>query len=111
MLARLESFSGAISEGEREFLVEQIDNYLASGESNIGRLRVLLSRANKLLQNSILIGSSPNFESYRTAVMTPMKQIADSSLDFIPEEEREEARQFLLDGKTTLEELQEIYND
>ena len=47
---------GAISEGERKFLVEQIGNYLASGESNIGRLRVLLSRANKLLQNGILIG-------------------------------------------------------
>ena len=111
VLARLVAFTGAISEGERKFLVEQIGNYLASGESNIGRLRVLLSRANKLLQNGILIGSSPNFESYRTAVMTPMKQIADSSLDFIPEEEREDARQFLLDGKTTLEELQDIYND
>ena len=111
VLARLESFTGAISEGERQFLVDQIGNYFASGESNIGRLKVLLGRANRLIQNSILIGSSPNFESYRAAVMTPMKQIADSSLDFIPEKEREDARQFLLDGKTTLEELQDIYND
>jgi hypothetical protein len=109
VLARLEAFTGAISEGERQFLVDQIGNYFASGESNIGRLKVLLDRANRLIQNSILIGSSPNFESYRTAVMTPMKQIADSDLDFIPENERDEARQALQNGQVTLEQLQDMY--
>ena len=109
VLARLEAFTGAISEGERQFLVDQIGNYFASGESNIGRLKVLLDRANRLIQNSILIGSSPNFESYRTAVMTPMKQIADSDLGFIPENERDEAKQALENGQVTLEELQDMY--
>lgn len=109
VLARLAAFTGAISNQEREFLVEQIGNYLASGESNIGRLKVLLDRANRLIQNSILIGSSPNFESYRTAVMTPMKQIADSDLGFIPENERDEAKQALENGQVTLEELQDMY--
>lgn len=111
VLARLEAFTGAISNEERKYLEKLVGDYFASGESNIGRLRTILRETNRIIQNSILIGSSPNFESYRTAVMTPMKQIADSSLDFIPEEEREDARQFLLDGKTTLEELQDIYND
>jgi len=109
VLARLEAFTGAISEGERQFLVDQIGNYFASGESNIGRLKTLLNRANKEIQNSILIGSSPNFDAYQTAVMTPMKQIADADLDFIPENERDEARQALQNGQVTLEQLQDMY--
>jgi hypothetical protein len=34
VLARLESFTGAISDGERKFLIDQIGSYQASGESN-----------------------------------------------------------------------------
>lgn len=109
VLARLEAFTGAISEGERKFLIEQVGNYLASGESNIGRLKVLLDRTNRLIQNGVLIGSSPNFDAYRTAVMTPIKQIADADLSFIPESERDEARQALQNGQVTLEQLQDMY--
>ena len=109
VLARLKSFTGAISEGERLYLERLVGDYLASGESNIGRLKTLLQETNKVIQNSILIGSSPNFESYRTAVMTPMKQIADADLGFIPENERAEAQQALKNGEVTLEQLQDMY--
>ena len=68
VLAKLEVFTGAISEGERNFLIEQVGNYLSSGESNLGRLIPLLERAEQLFNNSMLIARSPSFESYLNKV-------------------------------------------
>ena len=64
MLAKLASFTGAISEGERNFLIEQVGSYLSSGESNLGRLIPLLERAEQLFDNSYIIATSKDFESY-----------------------------------------------
>jgi len=110
VLARLAAFTGAISEGERNFLVEQIGSYLASGESNIGRLKVLLSRANKLMQQSILIGSSPNFESYRTAVMAPAKSFSVTldDLSFAPEADRKGLLEMIQRGDLTLRQAKDF---
>lgn len=110
VLDRLKRFSGAISEGERLFLIDQIGSYLASGESNIGRLKVLLSRANKLMQQSILIGSSPNFESYRTAVMAPAKSFSVTldDLSFAPEADREGLLEMIQRGDLTLRQAKDF---
>jgi len=110
VLDRLKRFSGAISEGERLFLIDQIGSYLASGESNIGRLKVLLSRANKLMQQSILIGSSPNFESYRNAVMTPAKSFSVTldDLSFAPEADREGLLEMIQRGDLTLRQAKDF---
>mgnify|MGYP003672381775 CR=1 FL=1 len=102
VLARLESFTGAISEGERNFLIEQIGSYQASGESNLGRLKVILEQAEGLLQDGIALGSAENFESYRRGMLDP-------DLSFIPENERQEAKQALQRGDLTLQELRGMY--
>lgn len=104
VLARLENFKGAISEGERLFLIEQVGNYRASGESNLGRLQAILEQAEGLIQDAITLGTAPDFESYRQAVMK-----TDVNLDFIPQAEREEARQALQNGQVTLEQLRDMY--
>ena len=104
VLARLENFKGAISEGERLFLIEQVGNYRASGESNLGRLQAILEQAEGLIQDAITLGTAPDFESYRQSVMK-----TDVNLDFIPQAEREEARQALQNGQVTLEQLRDMY--
>jgi len=104
VLARLENFKGAISEGERLFLIEQVGNYKASGESNLGRLQAILEQAEGLIQDAITLGTAPDFESYRQSVMK-----TDVNLDFIPQAEREEARQALQNGQVTLEQLRDMY--
>ena len=104
VLARLENFKGAISEGERLFLIEQVGNYKASGESNLGRLQAILEQAEGLIQDAIALGTAPDFESYRQSVMK-----TDVNLDFIPQAEREEARQALQNGQVTLEQLRDMY--
>jgi len=89
VLAKLQSFVGAISEGERNFLIEQVGSYLSSGESNIGRLLPLLERAEELLNNSILIASSGSFESYLGKVL-PAEEEAAATPQFTPEQVRAE---------------------
>ena len=89
VLAKLQSFVGAISEGERNFLIEQVGSYLSSGESNIGRLLPLLERAEELLNNSILIASSGSFESYLGKVL-PAEEEAAATPQFTPEQARAE---------------------
>ena len=89
VLAKLQSFVGAISEGERNFLIEQVGSYLSSGESNIGRLLPLLERAEELLNNSILIASSGSFESYLGKVL-PAEEEAAATPQFTPEQAQAE---------------------
>ena len=79
VLAKLVSFSGAISEGERNFLIEQVGNYLSSEESNLGRLIPLLERAEQLFNNSMLIARSPSFESYLNKVLPAEEEKEENS--------------------------------
>jgi len=106
VLARLESFTGAISEGERQFLVDNIGSYLESGESNIGRLQTLLGRANRLMQNSVLIAKSKTFDDYRSSVLS---SVEERQFNFVPEAERKEAMEAVKRGEITLEELRSMY--
>jgi hypothetical protein len=102
VLARLESFTGAISEGERNFLIEQIGSYQASGESNLGRLKVLLEQAEDLIQDGIELGSAEDLASYQKSLMQP-------DLSFIPEAERQEAMEAFQRGEVTVQELKGMY--
>ena len=102
VLARLESFTGAISEGERKFLIEQIGSYQASGESNLGRLKVLLEQAEDLMRDGIALGTAKNFSSYQQSLMQP-------DLSFIPKAERQEAMEAFQRGEVTVQELRGMY--
>ena len=102
VLARLEAFTGAIANAEREFLIEQIGNYQASGESNLGRLKFLLEQAEDLIQDGIALGSAKDFASYQKSLMEP-------DLSFIPEAERQEAMEAFQRGEVTVQELRGMY--
>jgi len=102
VLARLEAFTGAIANAEREFLIEQIGNYQASGESNLGRLKFLLEQAEDLIQDGIALGSAKDFASYQKSLMEP-------DLSFIPEAERQDAMEAFQRGEVTVQELRGMY--
>ena len=102
VLARLESFTGAISEGERKFLIEQIGNYQASGESNLGRLKVLLEQAEDLMRDGMALATAEDFASYQRSLTQP-------DLSFIPEAERQEAMEAFQRGEVTVQELRGMY--
>lgn len=102
VLARLESFTGAISDQERKFLIEQIGSYQASGESNLGRLKVLLEQAEDLIQDGITLGTAKDFSSYQQSLMQP-------DLNFIPKAERQEAMEAFQRGEVTVQELRGMY--
>lgn len=102
VLARLENFPGSISNQEREYLIEQIGNYQASGESNLGRLKFLLEQAEDLMQTAITLGSAKDFSSYQQSLMQP-------DLSFIPEAERQEAMEAFQRGEVTVQELKGMY--
>ena len=102
VLARLESFTGAISEGERKFLIEQIGNYQASGESNLGRLKVLLEQAEDLMRDGMALATAEDLASYQRFLTQP-------DLSFIPEAERQEAMEAFQRGEVTVQELRGMY--
>ena len=102
VLAKLENFPGSISNQEREYLIEQIGNYQASGESNLGRLKFLLEQAEDLMQTAITLGSAKDFSSYQQSLMQP-------DLSFIPEAERQEAMEAFQRGEVTVQELKGMY--
>jgi hypothetical protein len=102
VLARLENFPGSISNQEREYLIEQIGNYQASGESNLGRLKFLLEQAEDLMQTAITLGSAEDFSSYQQSLMQP-------DLSFIPEAERQEAMEAFQRGEVSVQELRGMY--
>ena len=102
VLAKLENFPGSISNQEREYLVEQIGNYQASGESNLGRLKFLLEQAEDLMQTAITLGSAKDFSSYQQSLMQP-------DLSFIPEAERQEAMEAFQRGEVSVQELRGMY--
>ena len=102
VLARLESFTGAISDGERKFLIEQIGNYQASGESNLGRLKVLLEQAEDLMRNGMALATAEDLASYQRSLTQP-------DLSFIPEAERQEAMEAFQRGEVSVQELRGMY--
>jgi hypothetical protein len=110
VLAKLQSFVGAISEGERAFLIEQIGSYLSSGESNIGRLIPLLEQAQALINNSVLIASSSSFESYLDKVLPSAEETTpDPDYSRFPADKRQDIQKAVNDGTITFEQAVEFY--
>jgi hypothetical protein len=102
VLARLESFTGAISDGERKFLIDQIGSYQASGESNLGRLKVLLEQAEDLMRDGVALATAEDFTSYQRSLTQP-------DFSFIPEAERQEAMEAFQRGEVSVQELRGMY--
>tara|TARA_Y100000814_G_scaffold293565_1_gene275708 strand:- start:2991 stop:4238 length:1248 start_codon:yes stop_codon:yes gene_type:complete len=102
VLARLQNFSGAISEGERNFLIDQLANYLRSGESNIARLKVILEDAEGLINDGIILGESSSWEEYNKAIVP--------NFDFVPEGKRDDAKASFYNRDVTLRQLKEMYS-
>ena len=105
VLAKLKNFKGSISEGERLFLIEQIGSYMASGESNLGRLRVLLDQAERLLEDGILKATSENYGDY----LRRSGFVSKAELSFVPEEDRDEALVAINTGQATLDQVRKAY--
>ena len=102
VLARLVSFTGAISEGERKFLIDQIGSYQASGGSNLGRLKVLLEQAEDLMRDGVALATAEDFTSYQRSLTQP-------DLSFIPEAERQEAMEAFQRGEVSVQDLRRMY--
>lgn len=105
VLAKLKNFKGSISEGERLFLIEQIGNYMQSGESNLGRLRVLLDQAERLLQDGILKATSEDYGDY----LRKSGFVTEEELSFMPKEDRQEALVSINMGQFTLDQVRKAY--
>jgi hypothetical protein len=93
---------GAISDGERKFLIDQIGSYQASGESNLGRLKVLLEQAEDLMRDGVALATAEDFTSYQRSLMQP-------DLSFIPEAERQEAMEAFQRGEVSVQDLRRMY--
>ena len=102
VLAKLENFPGSISNQERDYLVEQIGNYQASGESNLGRLKFLLEQAEDLMRDGVALATAEDFTSYQRSLTQP-------DLSFIPEAERQEAMEAFQRGEVSVQELRGMY--
>jgi len=83
-------------------LIEQIGNYQASGESNLGRLKVLLEQAEDLMRDGMALATAEDLASYQKSLMEP-------DLSFIPEAERQEAMEAFQRGEVTVQELRGMY--
>lgn len=110
VLQKLDAFTGAISEGERQFLVEMVGGYRQSSESNIGRLKTILRKLEFNLDDSINVATSKNYDDYIQTLL-PKKKEEQTELDlsFIPQDRRADARAALNNGDVTIEELEGMY--
>jgi hypothetical protein len=105
VMDRLQGFSGSISDGERQYSIDSINDYLSSNQVNIGRLSVLLDEANRSIEKSIKIGQSSGFNEYRrsSGIVTEM--------DFydLPVEDRADALEAVRSGKYTYNQIMQVY--
>ena len=105
VMARLQGFEGAISEGERQFAIDSLNNYLDGNKVNIGRLSVILDNFERNLQKSINIARSDSFDDYRRSSGI----FNDSDFFIVPKNERREAREAVESGVITYQDLKEMY--
>lgn len=112
VLQKLDAFTGAISEGERQFLIEMVGGYRQSSESNIGRLKTILRKLEFNLDDSINVAQSKTYDDYIQTLL-PQKKEEQTELDlsFIPQDRRSAARAALNNGDVTIEELEGMYKN
>lgn len=105
VMARLQGFEGAISDGERTYAVNNINNWMDGNRKNIGRLSVLLDRANMELDKSILIGEAEDFNDYRRSSGI----YRESDFLALPAEDRRSALEAVREGRFTFDQIMQAY--
>jgi hypothetical protein len=105
VMARLQGFEGAISDGERIYAVNNINNWMDGNRKNIGRLSVLLDRANMELDKSILIGEAEDFNDYRRSSGV----YRESDFIALPPEDRRSALEAVREGRFTYDQIIQAY--
>jgi hypothetical protein len=105
VMERLQGFEGAISDGERIYAVNNITNWMDGNRKNIGRLSVLLDRANMELDKSILIGEAEDFNDYRRSSGV----YRESDFLALPAEDRRSALEAVRAGRFTFDQIMQAY--
>ena len=105
VMARLQGFEGAISDGERIYAVNNINNWMDGNRKNIGRLSILLDRANMELNKSIRIGEAENFNDYRRSSGI----YRESDFIALPPQDRISALEAVRAGRFTFDQIMQAY--
>lgn len=105
VMARLEGFEGAISDGERKYAISNISDWMDGNRKNIGRLSVLLDRANMELDKSIRIGEAEDFNDYRRSSGI----YRESDFISLPPEDRRSALEAVREGRFTFDQIMQAY--
>jgi hypothetical protein len=105
VMARLQGFEGAISDGERIYAVNNITNWMDGNRKNKGRLSGLLDRANMELNKSIRIGEAEDFNDYRRSSGI----YRESDFIALPPEDRRSALEAVRDGRFTFDQIMQAY--
>jgi hypothetical protein len=105
VMARLQGFEGAISDGERQYAISNITNWMDGNRKNIGRLSVLLDRAGVELDKSIRIGEAEDFNDYRRSSGI----YRESDFIALPPEDRRSALEAVRKGRFTFDQIMQAY--
>ena len=105
VMRRLQGFAGAISDGERNYAIQSIIDYVDNNEVNIGRLSVLLQNAENELQNSITMAQSPTYDDYRRA----KGLVIESDFFGLPAADRADAMKAVKNGTYTYDQIMKAY--
>lgn len=105
VLNKLSVFTGAISEGERQYLVDQVGGLDISKPGALAKLNVFLEQAQRAYANAIIAASSSNYDDYlaKTGVVLATDKRFDD-LGFTEEEKRQAAIEISL-GQYTMQQL------
>ncbi len=105
VMRRLQGFAGAISDGERNYAIQSIVDYVANNQVNIGTLSVLLQNAENELQNSITMAQSPTYDDYRRA----KGLVIESDFFGLPAADRADAMEAVKNGTYTYDQIMKAY--
>ena len=87
------------------YAVNNITNWMDGNRKNIGRLSVLLDRANMELDKSILIGEAEDFNDYRRSSGV----YRESDFLALPAEDRRSALEAVRAGRFTFDQIMQAY--
>jgi hypothetical protein len=107
VMARLQGFEGAISDGERQYAISNISDWMDGNRKNIGRLSVLLDRANMELDKSIRIGEAEDYNDYRRSSGI----YRESDFISLPPEDRRSALEAVKAGRFTYNQIIQAYKE
>jgi len=107
VMTRLQGFEGAISDGERQYAISNITNWMDGNRKNKGRLSRLLDRAGVELDKSIRIGEAEDFNDYRRSSGI----YRESDFIALPPEDRRSALEAVREGRFTYDQIMQAYDE